>query len=120
MDASYGRNPPKITNFTSNVEEQYLYLHEAITELLDPVGQIFTPGNSLRLRSTATEERKLKKEFKAITTSIVNVKSDFEENDYDSRRMPDGLLPENICKSIDKTVIPDNQAPPSNMTSSGH
>ncbi|XP_052803536.1 uncharacterized protein LOC128233749 isoform X2 [Mya arenaria] len=89
-------------------KEQYLYLHEAITELLDPVGQIFTPGNSLRLRSTATEERKLKKEFKAITTSIVNVKSDFEENDYDSRRMPDGLLPENICKSIDKTVIPDD------------
>ncbi|XP_052804951.1 hemicentin-1-like isoform X2 [Mya arenaria] len=89
-------------------KEQYLYLHEAITELLSPVGQIFTPENSLRLRSTATEESKLKKEFKVITNSIVSVKTDFEENDSDLKRMPDGLLPENICKSIDQTVIPDD------------
>ncbi|XP_052807070.1 hemicentin-1-like isoform X2 [Mya arenaria] len=89
-------------------KEQYLYLHDAITEILDPVGQIFTPENSLRLLSTATEERKLIKEFKVITNSIVNVKTDIEGNDYDLKKMPDGVLPENICKSIDQTVIPDD------------
>ncbi|WAR05208.1 PTPRT-like protein [Mya arenaria] len=87
-------------------KEQYLYLHEVITELLDPIGQIINPENSLKLQSTVAEDKTLKKEFKAITESIASVKT--EESDFDFNRMPDGLLPENMCKSIDMNVIPDD------------
>ncbi|XP_052805831.1 receptor-type tyrosine-protein phosphatase T-like [Mya arenaria] len=87
-------------------KEQYLYLHEVITELLDPIGQIINPEKSLRLQSTVAEDKTLNKEFKAITESIASVKT--EESDFDFNRMPDGLLPENMCKSIDMNVIPDD------------
>ncbi|WAR04614.1 PTPRT-like protein [Mya arenaria] len=97
-------------------KEQYLYLHEAILELLDPVGLIFTPESSMRFQSTVTEDRKLIKEFKAITDSIVNVTTVENDNDFD--RMPDGQLPENKCKSIDMNVIPDDLFRP--LISSGN
>ncbi|WAR05223.1 PTPRT-like protein, partial [Mya arenaria] len=97
-------------------KEQYLYLHEVITELLDPIGQIVNPEKGMRLQSTVNEYNTLNKEFKAITESIVSVKT--VEGDCDLNRMPDGLLPENICKSIDKNVIPDDMYRP--LLSSGN
>ncbi|XP_052804010.1 uncharacterized protein LOC128234066 isoform X2 [Mya arenaria] len=97
-------------------KEQYLYLHEAISELLDPIGLIFTSKNSMRFQSTVTDDRKLNKEFEAITDAVVNVKT--VENEKDFNRMPDGQLPENKCKSIDMNVIPDDMFRP--LISSGN
>ncbi|XP_052804200.1 uncharacterized protein LOC128234181 isoform X2 [Mya arenaria] len=97
-------------------KEQYLYLHEAISELLDPIGLIFTSENSKRFQSTVTDDRKLNKEFEAITDAVVNVKT--VENEKDFNRMPDGQLPENKCKSIDMNVIPDDMFRP--LISSGN
>ncbi|WAR06432.1 CNTN6-like protein [Mya arenaria] len=86
--------------------EQYLYLHEALAELHDPIGEIYAVENFLQLykksRLHATEDN----EFRELCELLVACNT--EERDTQIKKAPDGALVENLIKSFDRKILPDD------------
>ncbi|WAR06410.1 HMCN1-like protein [Mya arenaria] len=86
--------------------EQYLYLHEALAELHDPIGEIYAVEKFVQLyknsRLHATEDN----EFRELCKLLVVCNT--EERDTQIKKTPDGALVENLIKSFDRKILPDD------------
>ncbi|XP_052804107.1 receptor-type tyrosine-protein phosphatase alpha-like [Mya arenaria] len=87
-------------------KEQYLYLHEALAELHDPIGEIYAVEKFVQLyknsRLHATEDN----EFRELCKLLVVCNT--EERDTQIKKTPDGALVENLIKSFDRKILPDD------------